>query len=151
MPKKGNAAMALYNGKVSATLLAIYVRYKLSAVPYGTLLIRAVADGNLIAAVFGNESYLFNDAVKRQVELIRYWIRDSGTQELGFGISPDGHSWAMLIHVDHGSLQTVAGKTFHAEMFQCGLDDAVRKAWHTACGITADGGALATQENPQLA
>jgi hypothetical protein len=143
--------MALYNGKVSATLLAIYARYKLASIPYGTLLIRSVGDGNLIAAVFGNESYLFNDQVKRQVELIRHWLRDAGTQELGFGVSPDGHSWSMLVHVDHHQYQTPAGKAFHAEMFQSSLDDVVRKAWLDAGGLAQGGTPPAPVESHQVA
>jgi len=143
--------MALYNGKVSATLLAIYARYKLASIPFGTLLIRSVGDGNLIAAVFGNESYLFNDKVKRQVELIRHWLRDAGTQELGFGVSPDGNSWSMLVHVDHQQYQTPAGKAFHAEMFQSGLDDAVRKAWLDAGGVPQESAPPASLEKHQLA
>jgi hypothetical protein len=143
--------MALYNGKVSATLLAIYARYKLASIPFGTLLIRSVGDGNLIAAVFGNESYLFNDQVKRQVELIRHWLRDAATQELGFGVSPDGHSWSMLVHVDHHQYQTPAGKAFHAEMFQANLDDAVRKAWLDAGGLAHGGTPPVAVESHQLA
>jgi hypothetical protein len=143
--------MALYNGKVSATLLAIYARYKLASIPYGTLLIRSVGDGNLVAAVFGNESYLFNDKVKRQVELIRRWVRDAETQELGFGLSPDGNSWSMLVHVGHHQFQTPAGKAFHAEMFQSHLDEAVRKAWVDAGGTPQDDALPAVLEKHQPA
>src|SRR5437870_190742 len=52
-----NKPMALQSLKEFAAALAVYARRKLEDVHRGALLIRCIGDGNMIAAVFGNDNY----------------------------------------------------------------------------------------------
>jgi hypothetical protein len=121
-----------------ATMLATYVRQKLPGVERAALLVRCTRDGNLVAAVFGNDGYGSNPNARREVELVRQQIREAGVQELAFGLSLDGHTWALLVKADTQGLQTETGKLFRTEMLRAALDDAVRGAWQLASGTPTD-------------
>src|SRR5262249_42232252 len=104
----------------------------------GALLIRCIGDGNMIAAVFGNDNYRFDDKVRREVELVRRQLKEADVEELGFGLSPDGHSWTLLVRADSQQYQTERGKAFQVEMLKIMLDDIVWRSWRTVCGIPLD-------------
>jgi hypothetical protein len=90
---------------------------------------RFLEEGNVIVGVFGNDNYLADFRVRREVELIRQRLRDAFAEEVGFGLSQDGYSWALLVRVDGGRYQTAVGKAFQKELLRAFLDDAVQNAW----------------------
>jgi hypothetical protein len=139
--------MALHSLKEFAISLAVYARKKLHEVPRGALLIRCISDGNMIAAIFGNDNFRFDPKVRREVELVRKQLKEAEIDELGFGLSHDGFSWALLVKAEVSRYQTVAGKAFQTEMLKVYLEDVVWRAWRDACGVAPDLPELATERN----
>lgn len=86
------------------------------------------ADAELpaVVSVFGNDNQV---AGRRAVQLLRNRLQDSDLEELGYGESADGSSWAMLIGSAQNPCQTKIGKMFQAEIMQVFLDDLVWRAW----------------------
>jgi hypothetical protein len=117
-----------------ANLLATYVRAKLKDVHRAALLVRCTTDGSLVAAVFGNDNYAADQNARREVELVRAQIREASIQELAFGLSHDGYTWALLVKADCQGFKTQAGKMFRSEMLRTALDDAVWAAWRSVTG-----------------
>jgi hypothetical protein len=114
--------------------LAIYVRQRLPARERGALLVECSAGGELMVAAFGNDRYRLDKRVNREVELVRQWLTAAGAREVGFGVSPDGHSWAMVLRVEERRYHTPAGRAFHAEMVRAEVEEEVQRAWVEACG-----------------
>jgi hypothetical protein len=79
-----------------------------------------------VVSVFGNDT---GQSDRREVQLVRNRLEDSDLEELGYGESADGCSWAMLICSAQNPCQTAAGKAFQEEMMQVFLDDLVWRAW----------------------
>lgn len=144
--------MAFYDWKKFASAVATFARTKLPSVQRGALLIRCLGDGNVVAAVFGNDNYLEDRRVRRELELIRRRVADAPAEELAFGLSLDGYSWALLVRTDNSKYKTQAGKAFHTEMLKVFLDDAVQGAWRNACGVeaTAEPTTMAEQVHQSL-
>lgn len=130
--------MAIHSLNEFAVALAVYARKKMESVNRGALLIRCIGDGNIIAAVFGNDNYRYNDKVRREVELVRKHLKEAAIEELGFGLSPDGYSWTLLVKTDNRNCQTEVGKAFQVEMLKIFLDDIVWRSWRTVCGLPPD-------------
>jgi hypothetical protein len=126
--------MALKNTKMFATMLAVYVKKNLAATHRGAMLIRCVNDGAVVAAIYGNDNYLGEARAQREVELVRRQLSQSQVQEVAFGLSPDGASWALLVRAKPSGFKTEAGKAFHMEMFRLFLEDTVEGAWDRAGG-----------------
>jgi len=139
--------MAINSLNEFAVALAVYARKKMDTVNRGALLIRCVGDGNVIAAVFGNDNYRFNDKVRREVELVRKHLKEAAVEELGFGLSPDGHTWTLLVKTDSQHYHTDVGRAFQVEMLKIFLDDVVWRSWRTACGLPSDRPELLEQYN----
>jgi hypothetical protein len=116
--------------------MATYVRQKLSAKERGAILVHNTADRDVVLVVFGNDRYLFDKRVNQEVELIRQWLTAAGAREQGFGVSPDGHSWAMILQIDNRRYRTPAGCAFYAEMVRIEVEEEVDKAWLAACGAS---------------
>jgi hypothetical protein len=93
--------------------------------------------------VFGNDGYQSGRRVGRAVELVRRWLTAAGPREQGFGVGPDGHSWAMLVRVDDLGYRTFPGRACYAGR----LRRMVRKR-HGAPGRRQEGreGQRATRE-----
>jgi hypothetical protein len=125
--------MAMMNLKSFATMLAMYVRKNMASVHRGAMLIRCVNDGTIVAAVYGNDHYVADAKVRREVELVRQQLTQASLEEIGFGLTPDGSTWTLLVRANN-RYQTEAGKAFHLEMFRIFLEDAVQGAWTGACG-----------------
>jgi hypothetical protein len=121
-----------------ATMLAMYVKKNMEAVPRGAMLVRCINDDSMVAAVFGNDNFLSNANTRREVELVRRQLTQALIQELGFGLAPDGSTWTLLVKTEAAHYQTTAGKAFHMEMFRTLLEDAVHGAWSRACGLPPD-------------
>lgn len=118
-----------------ATVLATYAREKLPAIHRAALLVRSTTDGSIVAAVFGNDEYANNPQALQEVELLRAQLKEAQIDELAFGVTGDGRSWALLVRADTSGLQTALGRAFRAEMLRAYLNDAVWAAWRTAGGV----------------
>jgi hypothetical protein len=124
---------------VTPVQMATYVRHRFPTQERGALLVKAAADGDIVVGVFGNDRFVFDKRTVREVELVREWLTAAGARELGFGVSPDGHSWAMLVQIDSRRYGTPAGRMFYAELVRAEVEEEVERAWLVACG--ADRGA----------
>jgi hypothetical protein len=130
--------MILPNLKTFATMLAMYVKQNLAATRRGAMLIRCINDDIMVAAIYGNDNYIGDPQTRQEVGLVRRQLTQSGVQELGFGLTPDGGSWTILVRADSNRYQTPAGKAFHLEMFRCCLEDLVEGAWSSVTGRSLD-------------
>jgi len=125
---------------VTPVQIATYVRHRFPTQERGALLVKGAADGDLIIGAFGNDRYLFDKRVVREVELVRQWLTAAGARELGFGLSADGHSWAMLVQIDSHRYRTPAGRVFYAELVRAEVQEEVERAWLAACGADRNAG-----------
>jgi hypothetical protein len=131
-----------------ATDLATHVRQNWCFVPRGAVPVRLieetngrvrfVEDGTAVVGVFGNDNYRADAKARREVELIRNQLHNTDAEEVGFGLSQDGFSWALLVRVDDSRYQTAAGKTLQKELLKIYLEDAVSRAWFHACASPPD-------------
>ncbi len=131
------------NLQAVATDLATHVRQNWCFVPRGAVPVRLieesngrihfVEDGTAVVGVFGNDNYRADAKARREVELIRELLTDADAQEVGFGLSQDGFSWALLVRVNDRHYETQAGKTLQKELLKVYLEDAVSRAWRHAC------------------
>jgi hypothetical protein len=92
----------------------------------------------MLGAVFGNDRYLANHLAKKEVGLIREHLREAGLEELGFGLSYDGQSWALLVRTEIDGLRTPSARAFRTEMYRAYLEDLVWAAWRRACGASPE-------------
>jgi hypothetical protein len=97
-------------------------------------LVQCCEDGSLLVAVFGNDRYTIDSRVAREVELVREWLTAAGALELGFGVSPDGDAWAMLLRIENHRYHTPAGQEFFGELVRAEVEEEVDRAWRAACG-----------------
>jgi hypothetical protein len=135
----GGETMVLYTWNMFVAMLAVFVRENMKNIHRGTFKIRRSGEGTLALAAFGNEAYAADAAVQRDLDWIRKTLRSSGMEELGFGISPDGKTWAMVVQADDAQYQTAAGKAFHAEMLKELLDEIVLGAERAAQACSRPG------------
>jgi len=124
--------MVRYNYAEFVNALALYARTKLSAIDRGTLLIKITEDGTLLAGVFGNDGYIRDAKARCEASLVRNRLKDLAANELGFALSPDGHTWAVLVKADWRQYQTEAGRAFQMELLKASLDDVLEGAWRQA-------------------
>jgi hypothetical protein len=131
--------MAVQDLRTFASILALYVKQNMASLHRGAFMVRCVADGSLVAAIFGNDGYAGDEKTRREVGLVREWLREGQVEELGFGLTPDYSSWALLVRADTSRFQTPLGKAFCTEMFKAYLEDTVEAAWQSACGTQPSG------------
>lgn len=124
--------MVPYNWRLFSRMLALYVRQQMGTTERGAMLIRCTADGSMVAALYGNDGYARDARSRCEVELVRRWLKDAAVEELGFGLSSDGVTWALVLRAEKQTYQTQAGRTFQMEMLKALLDDIVWKAWKVA-------------------
>jgi hypothetical protein len=130
--------MAIANLNEFAHALATYARSRMQPVDRGALLVRCTGNQETLAAVFGNDNYRADFKARREVAMVRQCLREAHLQELGFGLSQDGHSWTLLVRTNGSRYQTDLGKQFEVEMLKVYLDDVVWRSWWTACGVPPD-------------
>jgi hypothetical protein len=111
---------------------ALYARSKLAETQRGTMLIRCTADGSVLAGVYGNDNYRADSRSRQEATLVRQRLRDLSAAELGFALSPDGYTWAVLVRARQQPYLTEAGKHFQMEMLKSTLEEAVQGAWVAA-------------------
>lgn len=131
------------NLQAVATDLATHVRQNWCFIPRGAVPVRLVEEnagrlhfvdeGGAVVGVFGNDNYLADSKARREVQLIREQLRETDGREVGFGVSQDGFSWALLVRVNDSRYHTEAGKTLQKELLKVFLEDAVSQAWKHAC------------------
>jgi len=118
--------------------LARHVRKNALPMRRGALFMTCAGDQRSAAILFGNDNYAGSDQSRLAVALIRHRISETDMEEAGFGLSPDGYTWVLLIraHPDH-DCSTVAGKAFQLEMWKTALQDLILEAWHRAGAVVA--------------
>ncbi len=122
--------MSIKNGSLLATLLATQVSQQIPSAHRGAALLRCEGEDSLVAAVFGNEPYE-QEPTHQQVEDIRDWLREGEIEELGFGLSEDASTWAMILRLETERYDTEIGRKFYMEMVQARLDNVVHPEWRT--------------------
>jgi hypothetical protein len=95
---------------------------------------RFIEDGPLVLGVFGNDNYLADRKARREVELLRQRLKETEARELGFGMSEDGLTWALLVGADRNRYKTGPGRALQRELLKVFLEDAVWHAWTSADG-----------------
>jgi hypothetical protein len=118
-----------------ATGLARYVREFLPDSRRGALSIRLPGGYGQIAGVFGNDGYTTDGRAKQEVAALRQRLRKAALEELGFGLSEDGHAWALLVLPAATSRQPSGDNGAVAQAFTAFLGEAVWEAWRRACGV----------------
>lgn len=126
--------MLLDNWNALATGLAAYAREFLPDVRRGAMGLRLPRGVGHVNGVFGNDGYAEDTRVKTEIAALREELQEAGLDELGFGLSEDGHSWALLVGSGRSQHQTSNGG-IPAEALVAFLDDAVWTAWRMACGL----------------
>ncbi len=124
--------MLLDNWDALATGFASYVREFLPHAPRGALTIRLPRGVGHVIGVFGNDGDAADGRAKAQVAVLRKRLQEAGLDELGFGLSEDGHTRALLVGPGPSPRHTLGGET-PAEALAAWLDDAVWEAWRIAC------------------
>jgi hypothetical protein len=100
----------------------------------GLICIPCPSDGMVVAWLLGNDGFELRREVKRELELIRQGLKAAELEELGFGLSGDGHTWALALKADSQRYLTPAGKSLHLELLKIHLNDAIlRAARQAAC------------------
>jgi len=87
-----------------------------------------VATCPVVVGVFGNDYHRLREA-QREIDLVRDRLRKMNAVELGFGVSHDDGTWALLIGGEASSYVTMPGQTMQRELFKAALEDAVWSAW----------------------
>jgi|SRR6266851_1140097 len=118
------AKMVTHNWHLLAKLLAIIAHQRLDHFQRAAFCLDANED-NLIIAIFGNDGYTSNSRSRQEVESFRHGLAETGNNELGFSLSPDGETWVMLIKPNLERNHTYAAKIFQLEMLKSDLDDFV--------------------------
>src|SRR5258707_6494862 len=86
------------------------------------------AQAALVAGVFGNNhdpQSAGDTRVERGVEQVRNRLHDAQMQELGFGLSDDGCTWAVLFEPEPDRFHTAVGREVQKEMLAIFLEDIV--------------------------
>src|SRR5919199_1870196 len=123
--------MLLDNWNALATGLAVYVREFLPHARRGALTIRLPRSVGHVIGVFGDDGYTEDARVKTEVAALRERSQEAVLDELGFGLSEDGHAWALLVGPGP-SQHKMSGGDIPAEALAAFLDDAVWDAWRIA-------------------
>jgi hypothetical protein len=93
---------------------------------------RFIDDGPLVLGVFGKDNYLTDARTRRAVELLRQRIKMGEGRELGFGVSEDGLTWALLVGADRNRYKTAPGRALQRELLKIFLEEALTCAWQNA-------------------
>ena len=115
-----------------ASGLAAHVRKNLASVERGAVPVRVVeeepgrpvrfvGESASVVGLFGNDNYIAEARSRREVELIRQRLQELAAQEIGFGLSQDGFSWALLVSCDERRYQTDAAKIMQRELLKLTL------------------------------
>jgi hypothetical protein len=123
------------NWDAVAAGLAAYVKEFLPHCRRGAIPVRLPAGAGQVVGAFGNDGYSADDKVRAEVAVLRQRLREGGRTELGFGLSEDGHAWALLVCADALPCRASEDGGATAKALAAWLDDAVWDAWGVACGL----------------
>ena len=85
---------------------------------------RGVLDCHDKLIVFGNDAYESDERSQEEVDLMKRELAELGLPVLEFGISQDGHSWAILVEIgEHRSIELTE------------IEQRLWTCWKQACGI----------------
>jgi hypothetical protein len=129
--------MSRYDWNETAREFAGHVGQYRSLVERGAVSVKFVEEeshqvteeGPVVVGVFSNDNYSTDDRAQRLVELVRDRLKECDAEELGFGLSRDGATWAMLVSAEKGCCQTSAGRAFQREMLKNDLEEVVCDSW----------------------
>lgn len=116
--------MVIHDWPLYANLLAILGRKSFGHVRRAAFRLD-VGDETLVIALFGNDNYQTDAAVQKEIDLFRSEVVETGTEELGFGLSADGLTWALVIKPDLDRNQTIPARVFQMEMLKSSIEDFV--------------------------
>jgi hypothetical protein len=116
--------MTTHNWPLLAKLLAVVAHKRLDHVHRAAFCIDGNEE-NLVIAIFGNDDYSANSRTQHEVDSFRLEMNETANLELGFGLSPDGGTWVLLLRPDLARSQTLPAKVFQLEMLKSRLDDIV--------------------------
>jgi hypothetical protein len=107
MPAMGNAMMTDWNETARAH--AAFRRQMSPDVPRA-----AETLGPGVSVAFGNDDFACDDRVRAAVGLLRRQLRSAGLTELGFGLSHDERTWAVVVQTgDADALRASLDTAFH--------------------------------------
>jgi hypothetical protein len=135
---KEKGTLMLETGNLSAGVLARFARENLFGIQRAAFRIRYSNDETVAVAVFGNDNYSSDEKVREEVGQIRQQLKDASIDEIGFGLSPDGITWALLLKVNNDRYQTAAGRAFQVEMVKAFLDEVISGACRAAGELSPD-------------
>ena len=127
--------MLVQNWNEFAAVLAMFARRNLSSVARGALMIPFPAENRMFVVVFGRGDFQNDADTRGRVGAVRQNLKQIPYEELGFGFSEDGTTWALLGEAAQRPLQTGAGQEFQREMLRAFLEEAV---WGTAGEVGPD-------------
>jgi hypothetical protein len=87
-----------------------------------------IRDCPVVVGVFGNDNQQAEQA-QREIELVRDRALEIAATPLGFGLSSDGATWALILGVENSRYQTRAGQTLQRELLKTFFEEAVWSAW----------------------
>jgi hypothetical protein len=124
--------MSRYDWNKAATGLASFVQKFRSLVQRGVVPLqiekeameREIDEHAVLFGIFGTDQ-----GGPEHLEVIRHHVHeDPALRELGFGVSGDGATWAMLIGAEQTHFRTAAGRACRRELLKISLEDAVQRA-----------------------
>jgi hypothetical protein len=130
-------AMFMPNWNTIASFLALSARVSASIPARAAFVIEDQCGEPLATAIYGNDGYQSNDAARLEVEYLRLSLPQMEFEEMGFGLSPDGHAWVMLVRPTESRYATKAGRRVQMELARVSFDDLVQRAWLNACQVEA--------------
>jgi hypothetical protein len=92
-----------------------------------------------LMAVFGNDGYEQDTRVRREVELLRHCLDEASMKELGFGISEDGFSWALVVDAENPLCHSPRRQSTWIRLVTAFLEEAVGVAWRNVNGLLPTG------------
>jgi hypothetical protein len=95
----------------------------------GAILLPWRQDGAIIAWLFDYDATGPSESMRRELAVLRQALQDAAVEELGFGFSPDGRAWSLVVRANQGHLRTEIGKAFYREMLADSLSKALLEAW----------------------
>ncbi len=116
--------MVIHDWPLYANFLAVLGRKSFAHVHRAAFRLD-VDDKSIIIALFGNEDYKTIDQIQKEIDGFRLDIVETGNQVLGFGLSADGLTWALIIKPDLERNQTIPAKVFQMEMLKSLIEDLV--------------------------
>jgi hypothetical protein len=140
--------MREYSWTETANGLARQIRAAYAFVKRGVVPLRFVDDSSgtphfvddapLVIGVFGNDNYLWDENTRKEVEVFRHRLQEMDAAEMGFGLSDDGQTWAILVGTDRDRYHTRAGQIFQKELLKVSLEQILWNAWRQVSGMPAD-------------